>query len=744
MPITFTIILFLLLALAVIDLIVGVSNDAINFLNSSLGSRVASRRVIFSVAAIGILAGVLTSTGMMQVARTGVMHPQFFTFTEIMYLYAAVMMTDVILLNAFNKLGLPTSTTVSMIFELLGAAVAVTLFKYYAGTAPAAIGDMVNSGKALGMISAILVSVALSFVLGAIVMFVSRLLFSFRYARMFRLHGPWWCAIAVVGILYFALIKGLKSSPLMPAEALDFIDHHTAAMLAGSWVVVSLLFYLLQHFKVNLLRITILSGTFSLALAFAGNDLVNFIGVPLAGLDAYQTAVDSGTAITMGSLAQETPANTWILLGAGVVMVLALFFSKDAMRVSQTELTLASQRDENERFGSSLFSRLLVRQTLSAHKNLMRALPDSWIDFISKRFIPLSASERANANYDLIRAVVNLACASILICVGTSLRLPLSTTYVVFMVSMGSSLADRAWGRESAVYRINGVMVVIMGWFLTALIAFTVAAVMAVILLLGKTVALIILAIVCAGLLCRRFLSSGKKFETGDADDELTIKRGDTPEVVIKRCVDNVGNTMQRTGELYGRMLIALFSENRHAMNEINAEAEKMYRVASDRKYSMVGVLKDFTSSNVATGQFYVQATDYLCEVTKALMHCTRRSREHLDNNHRGLSGSQVHVLNRLNEKVSSFLEEIDAMLHTGDFTQLDYLMTMRDNLFDDISDAIGTQIKQLKTGSGESTRATALYFDLLNETKTMIMQARNLIKAQAYFTGSAEAPTFK
>jgi len=286
--------------------------------------------------------------------------------------------------------------------------------------------------------------------------------------------------------------------------------------------------------------------------------------------------------------------------------------------------------------------------------------------------------------------------------------------------------------------------VVIMGWFLTALIAFTVAAVMAVSLLLGKTVALIILAIVCAGLLCRRFLSSGKKFETGDADDELTIKRGDTPEVVIKRCVDNVGNTMQRTGELYGRMLIALFSENRHAMNEINAEAEKMYRVASDRKYSMVGVLKDFTSSNVATGQFYVQATDYLCEVTKALMHCTRRSREHLDNNHRGLSGSQVHVLNRLNEKVSSFLEEIDTMLHTGDFTQLDYLMTMRDNLFDDISDAIGTQIKQLKTGSGESTRATALYFDLLNETKTMIMQARNLIKAQAYFTGSAEAPTFK
>ena len=360
----FTVIVVILALLAILDLVVGVSNDAINFLNSALGSKVASFRTIVSVAAVGILVGVLTSHGMMEVARNGVFHPEAFTFNEIMFLYVGVMLTDVVLLDGFNKLGLPTSTTVSMIFELLGSAVAVSVYKIYTDSSLTleSVGSLVNSGKALGMISAILVSVVLSFITGALIMYISRLLFTFRYAKPFKRYGALWCGVAIVGILYFALFKGLKSSGLMTSEMSGYVSDHIYMVLLVAWIAASAILWVLQRLKVSILKITILSGTFALALAFAGNDLVNFIGVPLAGIDSYRLADASGNMnMLMGALNDPEAANVGLLAIAGVVMVITLFFSNDARKVSQTELTLASQQDENERFNSTPFSRALVR-----------------------------------------------------------------------------------------------------------------------------------------------------------------------------------------------------------------------------------------------------------------------------------------------------------------------------------------------------------------------------------------------
>lgn len=730
----FTVILVILALLAVVDLVVGVSNDAINFLNSSLGSKVASFNVILSVAACGILVGVLTSHGMMEVARTGVFHPEMFTFTDIMYLYAGVMLTDVVLLNGFNKLGLPTSTTVSMIFELLGSACAVTAFKVYAdsGLTLANFDQFVNGGKALGMISAILVSVVLSFIVGSVVMYFSRLIFTFRYAKQLKRYGALWCGIAIVGIIYFALFKGLKSSGLLTDDFDAFVKGNIMTVLLVAWLVASALLWVLQLMKVSILKITILSGTFALALAFAGNDLVNFIGVPLAGFDSYRLALESGDAnMMMGGLADPKAANTWFLLAAGVIMAVTLFFSKDAWRVSQTELTLASQHDEDERFNSTPFSRMLVRASVSLNNSYKRMLPNSWIDAINRRFIPLPAEERGESNYDKIRAVVNLASAAILICIGTSFKLPLSTTYVVFMVAMGSSLADRAWGRDSAVYRISGVMVVIMGWFITALIAFCVSLLLATLLMWGHWWALAAIVLACAYAMTNRIVGGKKKTED---DSKPLIKATDKPEDVLINCTQSAVSTMENVSRVYNHMLVTLFTENRKELQETVAEARRMYDAANERKYGIMPVLRQLEQQKIETAHFYVQVVDYLCEVTKALLHCTKPAYDHINNNHRGLTGEQIKDLKVVNDKVDDIFTKIDTMLRNKDFSHLDEVMVMRDELFDIIADTIKRQIRRLQDDPNASTRASALFLNLLGETKTMVLQARNFIKSQAYF----------
>lgn len=728
----FIVIVVILALLAVFDLIVGVANDAINFLNAALGAKVAPHNVILFVAAVGILVGVLTSSGMMEVARNGVFYPGEFTFSEIMILFVGVMLSDVVLLNTFNSLGLPTSTTVSLVFELLGSAVAIALYKISveSGLTINDLGNFINSGKAMVIISGILVSVVIAFTVGGILMYISRMIFTFRYNKMFNRLGAMWCGISLTGIIYFALFKGLKSSGLVPVELTTFINENTMTALLGIWVICSLLLGLMQYFRINIMKFTILAGTFALALAFAGNDLVNFIGVPFAGFDSFKLAMDSGDLnMTMEALAQPAHINIWMLLAAGVVMVLTLFFSRDAMKVAQTQLDLSSQQESEERFNSSLFSRNIVRFAVKFNAAYNKLMPASAREWVNRRFTPLSAEERGDASYDLIRAAVNLTAASILICLGTSLKLPLSTTYVVFMVAMGSSLADRAWGRDSAVYRITGVLVVISGWFVTALAGFVISFIVVIFLAWGGWIALVIASMLCGYALCHHLIFKAKSKK----EDKLTIKEDAEDTDVLYACTETVCTTMHQISDIYNHMLVALFTENRKSLKEAVQQSEQLYKDANKRKYEIMMTIKKLQDQKIETAHFYVQVVDYITEVTKALLHCTRPAYEHLDNNHKGFTEDQIVDLKLVNDEVENIFNSVNQMLANNDFSRLDQIMVMRDALFGIIAERIKNQIRRIKSGEA-STRASALYFNILNETKTMILQSRNLLKSQAHF----------
>ena len=732
----FTAIVVVLALLAVMGIVVGVANDAVNFLNSALGSKVAPRRVILWVAAAGILVGTLTSSGMMEVARSGVFYPGQFSFREIMMLFLGMMLGNVLLLDLYNTLGLPTSTTVLMVFGLLGAAVAAALFRIAGdpGTSLHDLSQFINTGKAMVIIAAILLSVALAFAAGTLFMYISRLIFSFRYAPAFRRWGAVWCGISLAGILYFALFKGLKSSGLIPSAVSDYVGEHVVLTLLAFWAAAAFVLYIFQRMRLNIMRITILSGTFSLALAFAGNDLVNFIGVPLAGYDAWRIAGEAGSeTMMMGALEGPARANFLLLGASGIIMVLTLFFSKKSQHVTETELSLASQHEGDERFGSTLISRSLVRATLVLNTMWTGLIPARMQKAIDRRFEPLPAEERSSAPYDMIRAVVNLTAASILIAIATSYKLPLSTTYVVFMVAMGSSLADRSWGRESAVYRITGVMAVISGWFITALGGFLIALAVTALLLWGGWIAVAALTLLCFWLLVRSHRKSPALKE--EAEKELLpLDTAETPDEVLCACIGEVCTTMQEVTRIYNRTLVAVFKENRKVLKEMVRDSNKLFEEARARKYDIMPTLRRLQRCDIDTGHFYVQVTDYLSEVTKALIHITRPAFEHIDNNHEGLSKEQIVDLMRVNDQVEAIFDKINDMLSTKEFSDLDKVLEMRDQLFDTIVEAIKSQLRRIHSNPSGSTRASVLYLTILNETKTMILQSRNLLKSQHYF----------
>ena len=730
----FTIIVVILAVLAILDLIVGVSNDAINFLNSALGSKVAKRWVILVVASAGILLGVLTSNGMMEVARNGVFHPGMFSFENIMFLFVAVMLSDVVLLNTFNALGLPTSTTVSLVFELLGASLAVAMFTIW--NSPdlsfADLGQYINAGKAMIIISGILSSVVLAFAMGAILMYISRLIFSFKYNRTIRRYGAVWCGISIVGIVYFAIFKGMKSSGLISPEFTLLINEHIGMALLAVWVISSALLWVLQRLGVNIMKITILAGTFALALAFAGNDLVNFIGVPMAGLDSYMIASEANdVGMMMTQLAEPAHVNVWFLLISGIVMIVTLFVSKDAMKVAETQLNLSSQNDEEERLGSTKISRALVSMAMNLNNVYKAVVPQRIQKKLNSRFVPDEHAD-TSVSYDMIRAVVNLTAAASLICLGTSLKLPLSTTYVIFMVSMGSSLTDRAWGRDSAVYRITGVMVVIMGWFITALGAITLAFLSGLLLIWGGWIALAGLCLLCGYILCHNLIFK-KKDKEKKSEEINIIHDGECDSDVLYSCTQEVCTTMEQVSSIYNHMLVALFTENRRLLKETMTESEDLYHQANQRKYHIMKTLKMLQDHNVETGHFYIQVVDYLTEVSKALLHCTRPAYQHIENHHRGLTKEQIMDLKLVNDGVDNIFSKINSMLREKNFSDLDEVLTMRDSLFGVIAQAIKNQIYRLKEGN-MSTKASMLYLNILNETKTMVLQSRNLIKSQGYF----------
>ncbi len=732
----YIIILGILMALAVSGLVVGVANDAINFLNSAIGSKVAPRVVILIVASVGIMIGALTSSGMMEVARSGVFYPSEFTFSEIMMLFLGVMFANVILIDLFNTFGLPTSTSVSLIFGLLGAAIAVATVKIAGDdTLTAAnLSKFINSGKTMVFISAILVSVALAFGCGSIIMFITRLIFTFRYNKVFNRIGFLWCGIAFTAITYFALFKGLKSTGLISPEIMNYMQNHTFISLLVIWAVCSVVMLLLQHvFKVSILKVTILAGTFSLALAFAGNDLVNFIGVPIAGYDAYKlAAAGTGSDMLMSGLMKPVIANFTLLVIAGIIMVITLWTSKKAQSVSETEINLAKQDEGMERFGSTLLSRSIVRLALAANKNYEKIMPQSVQRAIEKRFIPLRVAEQDRAPFDMIRATVNLTVASILITIGTSLKLPLSTTYVTFMVAMGSSLADKAWGRESAVYRITGVLTVISGWFITALIAFLLAFIVTIALMYGGTIAVIVMALLCGYMIIQSNIMH-KKREAKIQSQQKRLDSNENTDQILKRSTAEVCETMEKVTAIYQETLMGVFKEDRKTLRKTLKESNELFYQARERKYEVLPTLQKLQDNYIDSGHYYVQMVDYISEVTKALVHITRPCFDHIDNNHEGLTKEQVDDLMEINNAVAKIYERINDMLKSNDFTDIEQVLRMRDSLFEQIADAIKHQLKRIKA-KASSTKASMLYLNILTETKTMVLQSRNLLKSQKYF----------
>ena len=734
----YTVIVGILGILAISGLFVGVTNDAVNFLNSAIGSKAASMKVILLVASVGIIIGVVTSSGMMEVARSGMFNPGLFTFHEIMMLYLGVMFANIILLDLYNSWGLPTSTTVSLIFCLLGAAIAVSIYKISNNPelGVGALGEFINTSRAMGIVSAILLSVVIAFTCGTAVMYVSRLLFSFRYTVLFRRFGSLWCGASLTAIVYFAVFKGLKSL-LAGNEFITLIDHNLLASLAICWVVCSLLLFFIQRFKINILRITILSGTFALALAFAGNDLVNFIGVPVAGFDAYSIVRHSGDAgMLMEALNENVPANFLVLLLAGGMMILTLWTSKKAMHVTETEISLSTQGDDGqEQYGSSIFSRTIVRAALNINAGFERVVPPRLRNAISRRF-EYEDVEHSGSPYDMIRATVNLTTSALLISLATSFKLPLSTTYVCFMVAMGSSLADRAWGRESAVYRISGVMTVVAGWFITALGGFLIAFVVGLALIYGGIPAFIIITILCGWMLIHSNFLKKDKTSAVTAD-----KASETNEDIIAALRDEVCATMESATKIYDRTLIAVMKENRKVLRDMVKESNDLFYHSRDRKYTLLPTLKRLQGGDVNTAHYYVQIVDYLNEMTKALMHITRPAFEHIDNNHEGLSMDQTRDLMGINDDVEGIYRHINRMLREGDFTDIEMVLSLRDQLFESIADAIKSELTRINEAKS-NTKASMLYLTILTETKNMVLQSRNLLKSQQYFLKHRNGPT--
>lgn len=631
--------------LAVFDLFVGVSNDAVNFLNSALGCRIASFKTTMIVASLGVMLGATFSSGMMEIARSGVFNPQMFTFAEIMVIFFAVMVTDIILLDTFNSLGLPTSTTVSIVFELLGSALAAAAFTLLAdGKSLSDVAEYINSSRSLTIISGILVSVAVAFVSGALVQYVARLIFTFNFEKMYRRLGGIYAGLAITAIFYFLVMKGAKGASFMQPEWLAFMNQNTLAIVGTLFVVLSVVFQILiLTTNINIFKIIILAGTFALAFAFAGNDLVNFVGVPLAALDSYNSWAASGAAadtFTMGGLLKPTVANTALLLLAGLVMVLTLWFSRKAQVVIQTSINLSSSNSgEQEQFGSSLPGRMIVRASMSFGKILNQIIPSGIRKGIDNRFEPKKLVQgETPLPFDYVRASINLVVSAVLIASATSLKLPLSTTYVTFMVAMGSSFADGAWDRETAVYRISGVLTVISGWFLTALCASSLAALVCWLTLWGEEVVALILGAGSVFLLIRSNLRT--KLDTVNMRAALDT-RYDVPkmkELVAERAEVNFEKTVDIFGDLVGKFL----ADDEGELHRIKVGSNELFdKMSADRSlyYRMANSSFQPTKKDFDARYCYYRISTNLREVGRSLQSLAKLSTDHVANRHRIFQG---------------------------------------------------------------------------------------------------------
>lgn len=746
MEISYFLIVVFLFALAIIDLVVGVSNDAVNFLGSAVGSKAAKLKHVLMVAAAGVFIGAVFSSGMMDIARHGIFKPDYFYFYDVICIFLAVAISDVFLLDLFNSLGLPTSTTVSLVFELLGAACIIALLKMASGEMDAQLMDMLNTEKALTMIISIFLSVAIAFIFGLVVQWISRLIFTFHYKKNLGYKIGLFGGFAITAILYFMVIKGLKGTTIVSEEAKAFIDSHTGLLLVASFAFFTVLMQLLHWLKVNVLKVVVLVGTFSLALAFAGNDLVNFIGVTLAGLSSYQDFVTNGLAngipadeFVMTSLNESAKTEWYYLLCAGAVMVVTLWMSKKAHNVLQTSINLSSQQnEESNMFGTSSLARNLVRNTTNMVDKISRHTPQGIKKWVNSRFRPLE--EREDVAFDLVRASVNLVLGGLLIAVGTSLKLPLSTTYVTFMVGMGSSLADRAWGRESAVYRVTGVVSVVGGWLVTAGAAFTLAALVAVIIYYGGLWAMFAMIAVVIYLLIHSHMSYNKKKQKEQEDVRMQAimnsdNKAEVWEMLKGHTAETLSHSLMFSANTYKRMYDAFSKDElRPLKSSLIKIIEEKALLKQMRRFETRGLQRVPQSLAIERSTWYHLCTNSCQQMLNTLTRIGEPMKEHAENSFSPLSKEYREEFAPYCEQVYNALVDINGIISSNDYSTAESVSERAKNLKHALATLRKTQTMRLHQSSG-SLRMDFVYLNLIQESHELLSEVRNLLRgSNKYF----------
>jgi phosphate/sulfate permease len=731
-----------LAVLAIVDLVVGVSNDAVNFLNSAIGSKAIPVKKIMIIASVGVFFGAVTSSGMMEVARKGIFNPSMFVFQDVMYIFMAVMITDILLLDIFNSLGMPTSTTVSIVFELLGAAVVVALIKIANNDTESisAIWNYINYDTATDIILGILLSVIVAFSAGAIVQYFSRIIYSFNFEKRPNYINALFGGFAITAITYFIIIKGLKGTEFYGNIA-GVLEGNTPQIIGVSFILWTFISSLLIRFlKVNVLVLIIGIGTFSLAMAFAGNDLVNFIGVPIAALNSYEAWSVSGvdpTIFSMGSLAKKVPSNIWLLLFAGAIMVLTLWTSSKAKSVIETGINLSRQGEGHEKFQPNNMSRIVVRAAMYINMAINYVIPKNTRNYIDSKFekpvikLPKDKTYELPA-FDLVRAAVNLIMASVLISIATSMKLPLSTTYVTFMVAMGTSLADRAWGRESAVYRVAGVLNVIGGWFLTAIIAFLAAGVIAY--LISLHIATIpFLLILVAVLIGRNTLKHRKKSKEIKKKDYIERTELITINGVIEESADHISGVADRINKLYTNVVDDLANHDLNKLRKTDKHVGKLNDEIDGLKDNVFYFIKSLDETSVQASRFYIMVLGYLQDTAQSISYISRASYKHVNNNHKNLKKTQLKDLKEIDIALASLLTKVNVTFKNRSFDDLNQIIIEKRELLKSVSHSVEKQVARIRTDE-TSPKNTTLYFSILLETKDLITALMNLLQTYEEF----------
>lgn len=734
----YIIMLIALAILAITDLMVGVSNDAVNFLNSAIGSKAVSFKTIMIVASLGVAVGALYSNGMMEIARNGIFTPSMFSFNDVIIIFLAVMITDVLLLDVFNTLGLPTSTTVSVIFSLLGASVVLAVYKVYvSGDSFGTLEKYINTEKASEIVYSILLSVALSFALGSLVQYVSRLIFTFHIEKRYKYVAALFGGVAMTAITFFILVKGLKSITFVPSEVKDFIKESPFTIIAYSlilWTIVCQL--LISVFKYSVFKFIIIVGTFGLALAFAGNDLVNFIGVPIAAYQAFEIWAAPGqtvgaTEFMMSGLEEENlPAPFIFLALAGLVMVYTLWTSKKAKSVIETEQNLSRQGEGNEKYNANTLSRNIVRGFMYLGNIISFILPKSLQKKLDAQFVQPEYTGKRDEQpmFDMVRASVNLIVASILISIGTSMKLPLSTTYVTFMVAMGSSFADRAWDRESAVYRVAGVFNVIGGWFVTALAAFLSSAIIAYILFIGEVFAFFAFMIIVAIFFYRSNQIHKKKVKEEEEIKSLRKEDIVTLKEMITESSSQISKVLRKTSALYSNVVDNLGLQDLAKLKENKKSLKKLEKEIDELKSNVFYFIKNLDENSVEASKFYILILGYLQDMVQSIDFITSSSHSHVNNNHKKLKFNQIRDLKTVDTQLQELFGRLEESFTTEDFSKLDEILRDKKVFLDTVSELITKQIARIRT-TETSPKNSKLYFALLLETNDLIKSIMNLLE---------------